>query len=67
MVDFPGKSDVERWERELIAAGWRRYRYRGRESKTLWVSPHGTVHRGPHGAWEVMGRMKKWQTEAVTK
>ena len=43
-------QDVERWKRELVAAGWEERR------PTLWKSPKGTLHLGPAGAWKEMRR-----------
>lgn len=41
-------QDVERWRRELRAAGW--------EERThfAWRAPNGSLHLGPHGAWHTM-------------
>ena len=61
------EQDIERWERELREAGWRPYRYRGRERKTMWVSPGGAIFRGPYGAWRVMRSCIEWPESEAGK
>lgn len=61
-----GYQDVECWERQLRAAGWRPWSLRkGEESRgsTTWKSPEGLFYRGPYGAWRVMrgGRDSYWK------
>lgn len=52
--------EPERWERELREAGWKPYMFRGHERRNMWVSPQGTMHLGPYGAWRLMQSMKQW-------
>src|ERR1017187_6671969 len=44
-------QNVELWERELTAAGWRPNNH---HSRTIWRSPSGSLHLGPFGAWKTM-------------
>jgi hypothetical protein len=48
--DFVREQDVDRWIRELNAAGWKRHA----SSSTNWVSPWGAWYRGPFKAWQIM-------------
>lgn len=41
-------QDVEKWVRELEAAGWTRVH------NTLWQAPCGCHFRGPYMAWHCM-------------
>lgn len=50
------------WERELREAGWKPHTYRGHERRNMWISPQGTMHLGPYGAWRLMQSMKQWPT-----
>lgn len=45
-------QDVEKWKRELIAAGWKAIR------STIWESPQKLLYRGPYLAWCVMKGVK---------
>lgn len=52
-------QDVERWVRELKAAGWQPIAYRRGgpvvvEMSTTWRSPNGLLYRGPYLAWKMM-------------
>lgn len=52
-------QDVERWVRELKAAGWTAVRFTRAgpqpiERGTTWRSPTGLLYRGPYLAWRVM-------------
>lgn len=38
-------SGPERWEADLVAAGWREVR------RNVWQRPDGALFRGPYGAW----------------
>lgn len=48
MTNVPIERDVDRWIRELLAAGWKR------RSLTTYEAPNGTLFLGPHGAWKAM-------------
>lgn len=41
-------QDIERWKRELYAAGWVSQR------STVWRAPSGALYLGPYGAWKAM-------------
>lgn len=41
-------QDVDRWESDLLAAGWTR------KGITIWQAPNGALFRGPFGAWCAM-------------
>jgi hypothetical protein len=52
-----GYQDVECWERQLRAAGWRPWNIRTRKESsgsTTWKAPSGLFYRGPYKAWKVM-------------
>lgn len=46
-------SEVDRWKRDLLAAGWRA------EFATSWRAPDGGLWRGPFGAWKELQRRIK--------
>lgn len=48
--DAQDDGGVERWRRDLIAAGWTE------ESATAWYAPDGGLYRGPYGAWKELQR-----------
>jgi hypothetical protein len=56
-------QDVERWVRELRAAGWEAIAFRRGGSvavegvTTTWRSPNGLLYRGPYKAWTIMNDM----------
>ena len=58
------ESEPEKWERELLEAGWTHYKIRGRERKFIWRSPSGEIYRGPYGAWRMMKSLEQWGTGA---
>jgi hypothetical protein len=48
---LPGERpehDIERWERELKAAGWKQ------KLIGVWSSPAGKLFHGPYYAWKVL-------------
>lgn len=53
VVDDNLVSDVDRWKRDLIAAGW------AAKSATAWQAPDGGLWRGPFGAWKELQRREK--------
>ncbi len=44
-------QNLELWLRELKEAGWQRVKL------TVFMSPDGTLYRGPFGAWKAMRAM----------
>jgi hypothetical protein len=44
------EQDIDRWIRELLAAGWTQYE----GHRTIWKSPGGDLYRGPYQAWQIM-------------
>lgn len=55
MVELTVEQDVERWKRELIAAGWMAL------TSITWRDPEGRLWRGPYGAWKELQRRKESQ------
>jgi hypothetical protein len=53
------ESDIEKWCRELCAAGWKQHEHRGRKSFYRWVAPNGALYRGPYEAWRVMKSLEQ--------
>jgi hypothetical protein len=49
-----GYQEVECWERELKAAGWKPATFNGRRIANAYKSPSGDIYRGPFKAWTVM-------------
>lgn len=58
------KNEIEQWEADLREAGWKPYRYRGHERRTMWVAPDGSIHRGPYGAWRMMQSLRQWSCDS---
>lgn len=58
------KTNLDQWERELREAGWKPYRFRGRERRTMWVALDGSIHRGPYGAWRMMQSLRQWSCDS---
>ena len=58
-------NQVERWEQELKAAGWRPWEKHPRA--VFWYAPNGQVHPGPGWAWQVMknGNLSNKETNTL--
>ena len=56
-VDY--KDEVEMWEEQLRAAGWKRYRM------SIWQAPNGAYFRGPYAAWRMMKSVEQWGGEPI--